>query len=330
MARIWRASVLGLRMTALMGAFFAGCTLALGLGAPLIRLLQEHQFRQRAYEDAPASHQRKTGTPTMGGLLFLIVALIMMPLVRDAVARDLLWLTLGCGLLGFFDDYLAVMHGKNMGLRARTKFLATALLGIMFLRALDQGYNFYPHDMVLNLPFKGVLVPHWAWFLLSVLVIVSTTHAVNLTDGLDGLAAGAILPPFLVIIIVAVGLSMSSTAVVVGAIAGACCGFLFYNRHPARLFMGDTGALALGGLLAASAIVTGEHLLLLLIGAIFAAETLSVIVQVASFKLTGRRIFRMSPLHHHFELQGWPETKVTQRFWLSSAFFSALGLVLVR
>ncbi len=317
-------------MTALIFVFLAGCALALTLGSPLITVMQTRRLRQHAYEDAPASHQVKTGTPTMGGVLFLLPAIVLMVFVHDAVVRDLLWFTLACGVLGFVDDYLAVVHGQNVGLRARTKFLATAFLGILFLRALSEGYNLYPHDVVLNLPLKVLVVPHWTWLLLGLAVIVATTHAVNLTDGLDGLAASTILPPFLVLTIVAVQSHMPALAFVVAGIAGACFGFLFYNRHPARLFMGDTGSLALGALLAGTAIVTGEHLLLLLIGGIFAVETLSVILQVASFKMTRRRIFRMSPLHHHFELAGWPETKVTQRFWLSSALLCALGLAIVR
>ncbi len=318
-------------VAAWMGWMFCACAaLTLLLGAPLIRALKTHQFHQRAYEDAPASHQVKSGTPTMGGILFIVAAALLLLFVHDPAARVLLFFTLGCALLGFIDDYLAIVRGKNMGLRARTKFLATALLGIAFLRALSEGYGLYPRDIVLILPSTTLVVPQWAWLLLGLAAIVATTHAVNLTDGLDGLATGVILPPFLVLIVAAVQHQLTPVAIVLAGMAGACAGFLFFNRHPARLFMGDTGSLALGGLLAGSAILTGETLLLLLIGGIFAAETLSVILQVASFKTTRKRIFRMSPLHHHFELGGWPETKVTQRFWLSSALLSALGLAIVR
>ncbi len=308
----------------------ACCALTLALGAPLIRVLRARQLQQHTYEDAPPSHQVKSGTPTMGGLLFIAAALLMWVFVHDPLARNLLLFTLGCALLGLLDDYLAIVHGKNIGLRARTKFLATALLGIVYLRALSEGYERYPRDAVFGLASATLLVPHWAWLLLSLAVIVATTHAVNLTDGLDGLVASVILPPFAVLMVIAVQHHITAVAVVLAGMAGACVGFLFYNRYPARLFMGDTGSLALGGVLAGGAILTGEHLLLLLIGGIFAAEALSVILQVISFKTTKRRIFRMSPLHHHFELGGWPETKVTQRFCLFSALFCALGLVIVR
>ncbi len=317
-------------MTAAALMLVACCALSLVLGAPLIRVLQARRLEQQAYEDAPRSHQVKSGTPTMGGLLFIAAGLLLFVFLHDPLARKLLLFTLGCALLGLLDDYLAIVRGKNMGLRARTKFLATALLGIVFLRALSEGFELYPRDVVVGLPSASVVVAHWAWLLLSLAVIVATTHAVNLTDGLDGLVASAILPPFFVLAVIAVQYHLTPVAVVLAGMTGACIGFLLYNRHPARLFMGDTGSLALGGLLAGSAILTGEHLLLLLIGGVFAAETLSVILQVASFKTTKRRIFRMSPLHHHFELVGWPETMVTRRFWLSSAFLSALGLAIVR
>ncbi|HZW53638.1 MAG TPA: phospho-N-acetylmuramoyl-pentapeptide-transferase, partial [Candidatus Elarobacter sp.] len=178
-------------------------------------------------------------------------------------------------------------------------------------------------------------VPPLLWYALSVIVVLSTTHAVNLTDGLDGLASGTILPPLLVLTCAAAIGGSKPFAVSPGiplfaaATAGAVLGFLVYNRHPARVFMGDTGSLALGGALAGVAILTRTQLFLLLIGGVFAAETLSVIIQVASYKTTRRRVFRMSPLHHHFELGGWPETAVTSRFWLASLLLSLLGLALI-
>jgi phospho-N-acetylmuramoyl-pentapeptide-transferase len=173
------------------------------------------------------------------------------------------------------------------------------------------------------------VVPAWFWYALSLLAIVASTHAVNLTDGLDGLAGGTVVPPLAVLADIAYRLGDTSTAAVEVAVAGAVLGFLVYNRHPARLFMGDTGSLALGAALAGGAIVTGAQLLLPLIGGVFVAEALSVIMQVASYKTTKRRIFRMSPLHHHFELGGWPETKVTTRFWLASCALAVIGFALV-
>ena len=176
-----------------------------------------------------------------------------------------------------------------------------------------------------------LVVPHWLWLVLGILAITGTMHAVNLTDGLDGLAAGATIPPLVALALVAAGAALPGVAIAAAAGIGACAGFLLFNLHPARVFMGDTGSLALGGLLAGCAILTGEMLLLVVIGGVFVAEALSVIVQVTYFKATrGRRIFRMSPLHHHFELCGWPETKVTSRFWLASVLCSLLGWAIVR
>jgi phospho-N-acetylmuramoyl-pentapeptide-transferase len=208
-------------------------------------------------------------------------------------------------------------------LGARTKFLATALVGACFLAALLQ-----VPSLSRDVTFAGAL-PTWAWFLLSLAVVLATTHAVNLTDGLDGLASGTIVPPLAVLAFVAARQGSGDVATVTLAMLGAVFGFLVYNRHPAKMFMGDTGSLALGGALAGAAILTGSQLLLLVIGGVFVAETLSVILQVTSFKTRGKRIFRMSPLHHHFELSGWPETTVTARFWLASLVCSLVGLALV-
>jgi phospho-N-acetylmuramoyl-pentapeptide-transferase len=200
--------------------------------------------------------------------------------------------------------------------------LLTAVVGTTFLGMLTNLSPLGPTLLGLGTP------PLWVWYGLSLLAILGTTHAVNLTDGLDGLAGGTILPPLAVLASIAIRSGATAAATLEIATAGTVVGFLLYNRHPAKVFMGDTGSLALGAALAGGAIVTGSQLLLPIIGGVFAAETLSVIVQVASFKLTKRRIFRMSPLHHHFELGGWPETKVTTRFWLASAALSGLGFVL--
>ncbi len=292
-------------------------------GRPLIGWLTRLKYGQRAYEDAPKTHQAKTGTPTMGGLLFLGAPAIAAVIAPGSTTFALTVLVGGMAAIGFVDDMAAIRLGRNRGLRARTKFLLTALVGTTFLGLVARD----------PLHTSGVLgigtLPAWAWYLLSLLAILGTTHAVNLTDGLDGLAGGTVLPPLAVVIFVAVRAGAREAATLEIATAGAVLGFLLYNRHPARVFMGDTGSLALGAALAGGAIVTRSQLLLPLIGGVFAAETLSVIAQVTSFKLTKRRIFRMSPLHHHFELGGWPETKVTARFWLASAALSGLGLALV-
>jgi phospho-N-acetylmuramoyl-pentapeptide-transferase len=293
------------------------------LAPALIRYLRRAALRQHAYELAPQTHQKKTGTPTLGGLLFVFAPLVAFAISRDPIVLAYGLLIAGSGLIGFIDDYLAIRSGRNRGLNARTKFLATAVVGVAFLSFA--GFATPDAHTVL---FIGP-VPYWVWYGLSLLVILATTHAVNLTDGLDGLASGTIVPPLALLAFVAVRQGSAPVAVVAAAVIGAVLGFLIYNRHPAKIFMGDTGSLALGGALAGAAILTGSQLLLLLIGGVFVAETLSVIIQVTSFKTTGRRVFRISPLHHHFELGGWPETRVTSTFWLASLCLGIIGFVIV-
>jgi len=307
----------------MIAAFALAFALSATLGAPLIRALGRLAYRQHAYEDAPQTHQKKTGTPTMGGLLFLIGPIVGCALARDAIALALAVLIAGSAAIGFIDDYAGIRFGRNRGLRARTKFLATALVGALFL-GIVSAVPGVRHDVLFIGP-----VPYWLWFALSLAVVLATTHAVNLTDGLDGLAAGTIVPPLAVLAFVAFRQGSGDVAMVTVAMLGAVLGFLVYNRHPAKMFMGDTGSLALGGALAGTAILTGAQLLLVLIGGVFVAETLSVILQVTSYKTTRKRIFRMSPLHHHFELGGWPETTVTARFWLASLVCGLIGLALV-
>ena len=308
----------------------AGLAIALAGGAILLPLLRRFQFKQTAYEDAPETHQKKTGTPTMGGVLF---ALAMLPLVAAHVpfAWQLVALVLLCALVGFVDDFMGITRGRNLGLRARTKFLATALVAIVFLRALSDSTVLFPRDVIFHAGTFVLAVPHWLWLVLGILAVTGAIHAVNLTDGLDGLATGAMIPPLVVLAIVGAGMSLAAPAITALLGIGACLGFLFYNRHPAKMFMGDTGSLALGALFAGVAIVEGEMLLLILIGGVFVAEALSVILQVSYFKATGgKRIFRMSPLHHHFEIGGMRETAVTTMFWAASCALSALGAVIVR
>jgi phospho-N-acetylmuramoyl-pentapeptide-transferase len=299
--------------------------------AVLLPVLKRGQFRQHAYEDAPETHRKKTGTPTMGGIVF-VLALAPIFVLRDLTLADrIFFLVAACALIGFIDDFLAIRSGKNRGLRARTKFLATALVAIAFLRWTDQSYALFPRDVLFHAGTYVLVAPHWLWLLLGILAITGTIHAVNLTDGLDGLAAGTMVPPLAVFAAIATstGVAAATAAALCGV--GGCLGFLVYNRHPAKMFMGDTGSLALGALLSGVAILTGEMLLLILVGGVFVAEALSVILQVTYFKATGgKRIFRMSPLHHHFELGGLPETKVTPRFWLASLLCSLAGLAILR
>ncbi len=291
------------------------------LGRPLIDTLRRAAARQVAYEDAPQTHQAKSGTPTMGGVLFGVAPLMALFLAPSRTTFALLVLVYACMAIGAWDDAMAIRQQKNRGLRALPKLVLTGIVGVGFL--------------VLAGPQTTSLlgigpVPAWLWYALSVIVVISTTHAVNLTDGLDGLASGVIVPPLLVLVCAgAIAHVAFGVPLFAAATAGTALGFLLYNRHPAHVFMGDTGSLALGAALAGVAIATRTQLFLLLIGGVFAAETLSVIIQVASYKTTRRRVFRMSPLHHHFELGGWPETKVTSAFWIASLVLSLLGFALI-
>jgi phospho-N-acetylmuramoyl-pentapeptide-transferase len=318
------------------GFALAACTCAIEL--PILRRLQ---FRQHAYEDAPQTHQKKTGTPTMGGIAFVVALIPLLIAYRNPFSIALFFLVAACGLIGFIDDYTAIRRGKNAGLRARTKYLLTAVAAALFL--WQAGVLPALSDVLLRIPGFTLHVPHWLWLLLGIAAVTGTIHAVNLTDGLDGLATGTMIPPLLAFYAMVAVFPQSFLAAgndTLGLIAvqfgsalgiGACFGFLLYNRHPAKIFMGDTGSLALGALLSGVAILSGQMLLLVVIGGVFVAEALSVIIQVTYFKRTGgKRIFRMSPLHHHFELVGWPETKVTGRFWLASLALSFIGLAIVR
>jgi phospho-N-acetylmuramoyl-pentapeptide-transferase len=291
------------------------------LGKPLIDRLRAAAARQTAYEDAPQSHQKKTGTPTMGGILFGVAPVVALLLAPSRITLALAVLVYACMVIGAWDDIMSIRNQKNRGLRPLPKFALTAVAALLFFLVAGP----------LPTVFAGIgVVPPWLWYGLSLCVILATTHAANLTDGLDGLAAGTVIPPLVVLTCAAALLGAPfGVPVFIAATTGAVLGFLVYNRHPARVFMGDTGSLALGGALAGAAILTGTQLYLPLIGGVLAAETLSVIIQVASYKTTRRRVFRMSPLHHHFELGGMAETAVTARFWLASLVLSLLGFALI-
>jgi phospho-N-acetylmuramoyl-pentapeptide-transferase len=310
--------------------FIATFALTLLAGGPLIALLKRASLRQHAYEDAPKTHAKKTGTPTMGGLLFLLGLVLAVLWHPDAQTAGLVLLGVLCGAIGFVDDLRSIRQGRNRGLGARDKFALTAVAGAIYLALATWAVPDEARGALLSFGASHWYVPMWAWDGLGLAAIVATTHAVNLTDGLDGLAAGTILSPLAVFAWLGWRAGTTGVTSVDVALGAATLGFLVFNRHPARVFMGDTGALALGGILAGSALATGNVLLLPLVGGVFAAETISVILQVASYKTIHRRIFRMSPLHHHFELGGWPETKVTRRFWTASALLSLAGAALAR
>jgi phospho-N-acetylmuramoyl-pentapeptide-transferase len=339
--------------------------LSLVLGPWVIRQLKEFQIGQYIREDGPQSHQAKAGTPTMGGVL--IDLCIVIPTLLWADLSDLfVWLVLGVtlafGAIGFWDDYQKLRRRHNLGLRAREKFLMQILLGFVFGMVLMALAADGRYSTDLTFPFfkrihpdfliGKLLTTSWTYplaylpFLLFViLVLVGSTNAVNLTDGLDGLAIGCVLisASGLTILAYVVGHAVLSgyldvehlplageLTVFCGAMVGSSLGFLWYNAFPAEIFMGDVGSLSLGGAIAAVAVVIKQELLLPFLGGIFVVEALSVILQVASFKLRGKRIFRMAPLHHHFELLGWKESKIIARFWISALVFALFALTTLK
>jgi len=328
------------------GATVTALLLSLLLGPGLIRLLRRRSLGQNIRDVGPASHQVKAGTPTMGGLLIL-TALALSTLLWASLGNVYVWLCLGTtlafGAVGFADDYLKILRRRNLGLSARSKLLlqvaAAAVFGAL-LWALPKAFGFEP---TLAFPFfkRLVLTLGLLYIPFVVLVLVGASNAVNLTDGLDGLAMGATLVAagtYAVFTYVA-GNSVASTylqvpyvpgagelTVFCGAMVGSALGFLWFNAHPAEVFMGDVGSLAIGGAIGAVAVVAKQELVLLLVGGLFVLEALSVIVQVASFKLTGKRVLRMAPLHHHFELVGWAEPKIIVRFWILALLFALLSL----
>lgn len=309
-----------------------------------IRVLRFRNIGQQVRADGPQGHLVKQGTPTMGGVLILLVVAGTYFALGSVARLSLLalFVTLACGLLGFMDDWAKVWHERSLGLRPRAKLFWQAVISVSFGLLV---VNWAELPTYIDLPLTGarvdlggfsttvdilgadVVIP-WLYLALVFVMILGTSNAVNLTDGLDGLAAGTVT----IVMLAYAGISFTQdnleVALLAAAIAGACVGFLWYNAYPADIFMGDTGSLGLGAAIAALAIVTKTELLLVLIGGIYVAETLSVILQVASFKLTGKRIFLMAPLHHHFEMKGWSETEVMVRFWIITGISAGAGFAL--
>jgi phospho-N-acetylmuramoyl-pentapeptide-transferase len=316
--------------------------LSLLLGPPLIRALERLRVGQPIREIGP-DHQQKAGTPTMGGLLIL-VSLIVSVLLWSELDDRFVWLVLGCtvgyGLLGFIDDYRKVTQRHHRGLSARARIAWQLLLALGVAIAIYTDPSF---DAELAVPFFKDFTPSlgWAYVPLAAFIIVGTGNAVNLTDGLDGLAIGPVMitaGTFLVLSYAAghAGIAeylaikwvpgSGQLAIFCGALVGGGLGFLWFNTYPAQLFMGDVGSLALGGALGAIAVVIRQEILLAVVGGIFVLETVAVIIQVASFQLTGRRVFLMTPIHHHFEKLGWPEQKIVIRFWIISVILALVAL----
>lgn len=305
----------------------AAFLIAVLIGPLFIPVLRRLKFGQSIREEGPQSHQKKAGTPTMGGSIILL-ALIFTVLKFANLSLEtmfLLMITLGYGLIGFLDDFIKIVKKRNLGLTAKQKLLAQVLLAIVGYYMLIQ----MKHDTVLHLPGTPWDIElGFLYFPFLLFLLVGTTNAVNITDGLDGLLAGTGAIAFGAYAIIAWLSNDFDTAIFSAAVVGSVLGFLVFNAHPARVFMGDTGSLALGGALAGIAIMTKTELLLAVIGGVFVVETVSVIMQVISFKTRGKRIFRMSPLHHHFELTGWSEWRVVVTFWLVGMVFASLGVYL--
>ena len=296
--------------------------LVLGAGPWFIPKLHALKFGQSIREEGPQSHQVKSGTPTMGGMMIIlgltVATLVFSPWTKEVMLA--LFVILGHFLLGFLDDYIKVVRKHNEGLKPRQK-----LLGQIIIAGLVAVFGGLPTD--LWIPFVGNIDFGYFFYAFMMFVMVGITNAVNLTDGLDGLASGTVAVASFFYMLVCAAMGKGELAVMLAATVGACLGFLKFNYHPAKIFMGDTGSLALGGVMAAAGILTHTELLLALIGFIFVCETLSVIIQVASFKSTGKRVFLMSPIHHHFELKGWSELKVVWVFWTVGLVMGILGLM---
>jgi phospho-N-acetylmuramoyl-pentapeptide-transferase len=327
------------------GAVLTALIVSFLLGRTVIDWLRRLKVGQQVRTDGPQTHLTKQGTPTMGGVL-IIAALVSSVLLWSDLSNRYVWVvlfaTVSFGAVGFWDDYLKVVKKRSMGLRAYQKF------GLQIAAALAIGFFLYfnpsdPNRTHLSVPFLKRLLLDLGWFYIPfvVTVIVGSSNAVNLTDGLDGLAIGL------------VGIAATANAVIVylggnrviaeylrilyipgsgelaifcGALLGASLGFLWYNAHPAEVFMGDVGSLSLGGALGTLAVVTKHELILVITGGIFVAETVSVMLQVASYKLTGKRLFKMAPIHHHFEQLGWPESKVIARFWIMGIILALISI----
>jgi phospho-N-acetylmuramoyl-pentapeptide-transferase len=308
------------------------------LGPKFIGFLRRNEFGQHIREEGPEHHVAKQGTPTMGGLLMLLATSIaFLGLTEYTVpALSVLFVTLGCGAVGFLDDFIKLTHRRSLGLNGRWKLILLALITVGV--AIAARHQHLPTEVYI--PGIGQLQLSYAWYGLLFLVIAGAANGVNLTDGLDGLAAGTgIIALFTFASMTVIAWIRSGRpghrfetkldlAIIAAALIGGAIGFLWYNAWPAEVIMGDTGSMAIGGALAAFAIFTKTIFLLLLIGGIFVIEALSVIIQVFTFKYLGRRVFLMTPIHHHFEMKAWSETKIMVRFWIVTGILCAAAFAL--
>lgn len=299
--------------------------LSLIMGPLCIPILRRMKFGQQIREDGPQGHLKKQGTPTMGGIIILI-ALALASLRFADKNTDLLILliaSLGYGLVGFLDDYIKIIFKRSLGLTAKQKLFGQLLISaIVCYLLVREG-----HSTDLYIPFVEFhFNPGWLYFPLMAILMLGASNAVNFTDGLDGLLAGTSAIAFGAYTVIAMNNTQPEAAIFSAAMVGAVLGFLVFNAHPAKVFMGDTGSLGIGGGLVAVAILTKAELLLAVVGGVFLIEILSVVIQVVSFKTRGKRVFKMSPIHHHFELVGWSEWRVVITFWVVGLVLAALGL----
>lgn len=311
-------------------AFIVSLFFSIFLGQFVIKKLTALKFQQTISEDVPEKHKKKQGTPTMGGIIILIgfIAGIIALHNIDSRAKAVIILTLSAAVIGFIDDMLIVLRGKSLGLKARQKLALQFLIAIIFMIWVFYNGN---HNTTRVYLMKGyILQLGWYYYPIMVLMIVGMSNAFNLADGLDGLAAGtsAILLIALGFLVMTAMNVNPSLTILSWSLAGGCLGFLWYNRNPARIFMGDTGSLALGAAAAGIAIVGKCEFLFLILALPFIIEAFSVIIQVVSFKTTRKRVFKMTPIHHHFELSGVPETKIVAGFWIFQFIIAAMVLMI--
>ena len=305
----------------------ASLLMCLFLSPKFIEFLRNREFGQNIREEGPEGHKTKAGTPTMGGIIIILAITVPYLLLsrRDWQSLGVFFAAVSCALLGFADDYTKIVRRRSLGLRARTKLVVTIAisLGLWWIAtqkaSIGPTIKLRPVDATLDL---GPLFPLFIY-----LVVAGTSTAVNFTDGLDGLAAGCAAIVLLAYIGITFITGGRDLAILSGCLVGACIGFLWFNSFPASIFMGDTGSLGLGGAIAGLAVMTNTETLLILLGGIFVIEVLSVVIQVFSFQVFRKRVFLMAPIHHHFELQAWSETKIILRFWIVAAAFGAIGFV---
>ena len=330
-------------------AVITAMLLSLFIGPAVIRWLKKISITQQIRDDGPQTHLKKSGTPTMGGII-VIVCIVVSVLMWGDLENSYIWIMilslLGYGAIGLLDDYLKVIRKNPKGLRAWYKFGSQIALALLIGVVLYANPN-DPFRSVLSVPFfkRWLLQLGWFYIPFSVLVIVGSSNAVNLTDGIDGLAIGLVGVASLanmVLVYISGNVKFAQylqvlylpgtgeLTVFCAAMLGAALGFLWFNSYPAEVFMGDVGSLSLGGALGTLAIITKHEIVLAIVGGIFVIETFSVIFQVASFRLTGRRIFKMAPIHHHFELKGWHESKVIVRFWIVGIMLALLSLATLK